>query len=301
MLKPCKIVTRGTATGLFFDALPSLASRRTNYAWHDAIRHRGGSARVFAARRFACHDIPDLRFVTAEQAALYVRAVGVDRIVEALVQAARLQRDFYYSTNALKPEHALYGVPPEVIPLACNGHVLADNLLSLGHWIAEPYALWISRPKGTSRAKWQRAAALKFVQALPVPADMYAIRYEPDASTVVQTPNTTALSRVVRRMLLHGTRDALLLAHTVEDAMQELYGCTFRFTLHAFSDTEWGVSIGQDHTFRVYAPATGDISFAVNRALDDLVPERVERRVAIDNLLNARVEIGLHPGRGELP
>lgn len=285
MLKPCKVVTRSTATGLFFGALPSLVSRRLTDAWYNA---RGDHAR--SLERFGK---PDLRFAAATDAALFVRIVGVDRIVEALVhstrQRARLRRvDFFDPTlgagpvtnwcdDRMRPGHtvivgdvlsdeneALYGVPPEVVSLASNAHVLADKLLSLGHWVAESYALWVSRPRGASRAKWQRAAALKFVEALPVPADMYAMRHEPgivrvgagehNVVTVARTPNASSVHLVVERKLSHGTRDAFVLARTVEDAMQELYGASYRFTLHALSDERWAVSVAGLDPFVIVAP-----------------------------------------------
>jgi hypothetical protein len=307
MLRTCKIVTRGTATGLFFKAI---GCQTKTAAWHDALRARGV--------RVSPHHFFDVKRTTAENASLFVRTVGVDRIVEALVHSARIRQQgeigpdefqrrlsakitktlarttVRYDADGLAritqtveraavramtymsdENEALYGVPPEVVPFANNGHVLADKLCSLGHWVGESYSLWVNRPKGTSRAKWQRAAALQFVQALPVPADMYALRHEHTKPGMTQvgpghirisdrpapTPTVNVIARVVGRMLPHGTRDALVLARAVEDAMQELYSCTFMFKMHAFSDTEWGVSFDgylSSQTFRVLAPLHED-------------------------------------------
>lgn len=299
MLKPCKIATRSTATGLFFSVLTTW-QMSSMHGWYDALRSRGvrpgGNLYTNNGRLGSQRDLLHGHY-SPEEAALYVRAVGVDRIAEALVHSARLHARIehllgqpdddavqrlrrhdtaetsYYREicrgavggNPMTDENeSLYGVPPEVVPFANNGHVLADKLLSLGHWVGESYSMWINRPKGTSRAKWQREAALEFVQALPVPEDVYALRHEPFASS----PHlyTDQLAAAIGELLPGGTRDAVLLARTIEDVMLDSGGpvAVCGFSLHAQSDTEWLVRIGSGHAssvFRLSAPPPDRVTF----------------------------------------
>jgi hypothetical protein len=242
MLKTCKIATRGTAVGLFFKAI---GCQTKTAAWHDALRNRDV--------RVSPHHFFNVEHTTAENAALFVRTVGIDRIVEQLAQLTKFR---------MRPEpdpHPVesYILPSDALDVRHTLPVLADKLCSLGHWLGEPLALWVNRPKGTSRAKWQRAAALKFVHALPVPSNVYALRHEPNGPPLT-SGEVTSIRRITDDALPKGTRDPLVLARVVEDAMLRLVGRTCMFTLHALSDTEWAVRIGShgysENVFRMRAP-----------------------------------------------
>jgi len=51
-----------------------------------------------------------------------------------------------------------------------SDHVLADYLLSRGHWMGEPLALWVHRVSRSSRALHHRSASEAFVMAVPLEA-----------------------------------------------------------------------------------------------------------------------------------